>query len=83
MSKESRITHSIANTADKKAVYIPARTWNMLRREFNLSDTDMEAFIVTALDKIAVEHNQETNSAILAQDESDEIEDNLKGLGYL
>jgi hypothetical protein len=71
------------NADEKKTVYIPARTWNSLRRDFNLSEGEMEVFIVTVLNKISAEHNVEFNSASLAQDEANEIEDNLKGLGYL
>jgi phenylalanyl-tRNA synthetase beta subunit len=71
------------NTNDRKAVHIPATIWNSLRTEFDLSEGDMEAFIVNSLDKIAMEHNHEINSKTLTQDETNEIEDNLKGLGYL
>jgi phenylalanyl-tRNA synthetase beta subunit len=74
-------THSVE---EKKLVYIPAKTWNSVKKEFDLSEEDMAAFIVTALDKVATEHAQDTNSArVTPEDEENEIEDNLKGLGYL
>jgi hypothetical protein len=72
------------NAEEKKLVYIPAKTWNSAKKEFDLSEEDMAAFIVTALDKVASEHAQEINSArVTSEDEENEIEDNLKGLGYL
>jgi hypothetical protein len=73
----------IHNTEERKTVYIPAGTWTSLKKEFDLSEGDMEAFIVTTLEKIAAERSQEINSAGVTEDEANEIEDNLKGLGYL
>ena len=75
---------SNTQSADKKKpVYLPSSTWNSLKNEFNLSESDIENFVVSALDKMIAQNNPEINPNNLSPEEANEIEDNLKGLGYL
>ena len=65
------------------AVYLSIKTISLLKKEFNIPETEIEQFIDSMLNKIIEEHIGETNSKIFSEDETKEIEDDLKGLGYI
>lgn len=65
------------------AVYLSIKTISLLKKEFNIPETEVEHFIDSMLNKIIEEHIGETNSKIFSEDETKEIEDDLKGLGYI
>jgi exoribonuclease R len=54
-----------------------------LKKEFNISDLEIEGFITTIINKTIEEHMGEANSKVFSQAETEEIEDDLKGLGYI
>lgn len=71
------------NNNARTAVYLSIKTISLLKKEFNIPETEIEQFIDSILNKIIEEHIGETNSKIFSEDETKEIEDDLKGLGYI
>lgn len=65
------------------AVYLPMKTLSILKKEFNISDAEVEGFIASIINKTVVEHMGETNSNVFSAAETNEIENDLKGLGYI
>jgi len=65
------------------AIYVPLKTISLLKKTFNLRDSDTEAFIVSLIDKAAIEHSSRGNAEVFTAEETKEIEDNLQGLGYI
>ena len=71
-------------TSDSKiAVHLPTKMLSSLKKEFNISDSELESLITTIINKTIEEHMGETNSKVFSQAETEEIEDDLKGLGYI
>ena len=64
-------------------VNIPVTTLNSLRKEFNISEAETIAFITYLIDRAVIEHIAEANSKVYSDSEVKELEDNLKGLGYI
>jgi hypothetical protein len=52
-------------------------------KEFNLTDNEVEKFIISSLEKIVVEKNSARNLEVFTKAETKEIEEELNGLGYL
>lgn len=67
----------------EKTIYIPSRTISLLIKEFNLKEEDIDSYIAGIIERIVSEHAQNANSEVFSGDEVKEIEDNLKGLGYI
>ena len=67
----------------EKTINIPARTMALLTKEFSIKEEDVGSFMAAVIERIVSEHAQKTNSEVFSGDEIKEIEDNLKGLGYI
>jgi hypothetical protein len=63
---------------------VPVRIIHSLKKEFNIQD-DREAndFIITLIEKSIADHTAESNSGAFSETETKEIEEDLKGLGYI
>jgi hypothetical protein len=68
---------------NRVAVHIPEATISSLKKEFNVQDADLSNFITSLLERSIAEHVGETNSKVFSESETKEIEDDLKGLGYI
>lgn len=64
-------------------IYIPFKTIASLREEFNLEKNEVEKFVNATISKTLQEHIEQKNSEVFSKDETKEIEDDLKGLGYI
>ncbi|MDE1828714.1 MAG: hypothetical protein KGI25_00165 [Thaumarchaeota archaeon] len=64
-------------------IYLPAKTIALLREEFSLKEDTVENFVNSLINKTVQEHMDQRNSAVFSKDETKEIEDDLKGLGYI
>lgn len=71
------------NHSDRISVSIPLLMVNSLKREFSLADADVESFVISVIEKAIMEHASTVNSAIFSEAETKEIEDDLRGLGYI
>ena len=67
----------------QKSINIPSGTLDLLMKELKIREEDVGSFLAGVIDKIISEHIQKTNSEVFSGDEIKEIEDNLKGLGYI
>jgi hypothetical protein len=65
------------------SIKIPAKTIDALRKEFGISEEDLRNFIISLIEKRILENIDETNSKVFSQSQTKEIEDDLKGLGYI
>jgi hypothetical protein len=65
------------------SVKIPTKTIDALRKEFGISEEDLSNFIISLIEKRILENIDETNSKVFSQSQTKEIEDDLKGLGYI
>jgi predicted HTH transcriptional regulator len=65
------------------AVHLPITTLNSLKKEFNISEADISSFITCLIDRAVAEHIAEANSKVFSDSEVKELEDDLKGLGYI
>lgn len=64
-------------------VHIPVTTLNSIKKEFNISEAEVGPFITCLIDKAVTEHIAEANSNVFSDSEVKELEDDLKGLGYI
>lgn len=71
------------NVNGKIAIHIPMKTFNAIRKEFDILEHDVEGFVTSLIERIIMEHIGEANSKVLSSAEEKELEDDLKGLGYL
>jgi hypothetical protein len=67
----------------KIAIYIPEAVISSLKKEFNIEDADLGNFITSLIERRILEHIGETNSKVFSESETKELEDDLKGLGYI
>lgn len=67
----------------KVTIHIPESTISSLKKEFDVQDTDLSSFITSLLERSIAEHVGESNSKVFSESETKEIEDDLKGLGYI
>jgi hypothetical protein len=76
---------NVKQYTDKKetSVNIPTNTINSMKKEFELPDSDVSLFITSLIEKKIADHITETNSTVFSESETKEIEDDLKGLGYI
>ena len=65
------------------SIKIPTKTIDALRKEFGISEEDLSDFIISLIEKRILENIDETNSKVFSQSQTKEIEDDLKGLGYI
>jgi len=54
-----------------------------LKKAFSLKDDQVQSFLSALIDKTIQEHIAEENSKVLNETESKELEDDLRGLGYI
>ena len=65
-------------------VYLPAQTIEVMKKEFDLADDNVENFLSSVIQRIVQEHTiQRESSNVFAKEEVKELEDDLKGLGYI
>jgi hypothetical protein len=68
----------------KTAVYLPAQTIDQVRKEFELGEGNLESFLVAVLEKAIQDHNsQQASDEVFTAAETEELENDLKGLGYI
>jgi hypothetical protein len=65
------------------AVHVPIGTINSLKKEFNIPEAEMSTFITCLIDRAVTEHIAESSSNVFSDSEVKELEDDLKGLGYI
>lgn len=85
---ESDLTQlSAAATNDfgmKTAIYLPIQTIDLVKKEFELREDNIESFLVSVLEKAVQDHNMNQGSDdVFSEAETKELENNLKGLGYI
>jgi hypothetical protein len=68
---------------DNVLVKIPAKTFYSLKKEFGISEEDLGNFVISLIEKRILEKIDETNSRVFSESQTKEIEDDLKGLGYI
>lgn len=71
------------NTEKKMIIHIPDNLASSLKREFDLQENQVEQFIISTLQKMVIEKSDSRNEGVFTEAETKEIEDDLKGLGYL
>ena len=67
----------------KRNVAIHTSSIEGLKKEFMLTDDEVNNFLTLLIDKSIQEHIAKENSKILNEAESKELEEDLRGLGYL
>ena len=84
---ESDLTQLSAATNDfgmKTAIYLPVQTIALVKKEFDLGETNIESFLVSVLEKAVQDHNMNQGSEeVFTEAETKELENDLKGLGYI
>ena len=83
---ESDLTQLSAATTDfgmKTAIYLPVQTLDMVKKEFDLGEANIESFLVSVLEKAVQDHNIQQDSDVFTEAETKELENDLKGLGYI
>jgi hypothetical protein len=71
-------------SSDKKvALYVPARVIHSLTQEFGIQQGDIDNFVTLLLERSVTEHIAESNSKLFTESQTKEIEEDLKGLGYI
>ena len=68
---------------EKVSVSISVNVINSLKKEFGITDNDVDKFVTSVIEKKIMEHIDETNSKVFSESETRDIEDDLKGLGYI
>jgi alpha-amylase/alpha-mannosidase (GH57 family) len=64
-------------------VEVPWQTITSLIKEFDIKEKEISNFIDNSLQRLIMEHIGEANSNVFSESEAHEIEDDLKGLGYI
>ena len=83
---ESDLTQLSAATTDfgmKTAIYLPVQTLDLVKKEFDLGEANIESFLVSVLEKAVQDHNIQQDSDVFTEPETKELENDLKGLGYI
>lgn len=65
------------------AINLQVKTISLLKKEFNIQDSEIESLVTSIINKAIEEHIGEANSKIFSESETKEMEDDLKGLGYI
>jgi hypothetical protein len=77
------VSKTMTENVDEIIIKIPSNLVSSLKKEFNLAEDEVHKFILSALEKIILEKNSAQNSGVFTEAETKEIEEELKGLGYL
>jgi hypothetical protein len=67
----------------EKPVYLPGSVLLTLKKEFNINDAQITSFVISLIERTLSDHYAEVNGKIFSQNETEEIESDLKGLGYI
>ena len=67
----------------RSAIHVPVYALDSLKREFGISDTELESLVATIIEKAIAERISQNNRNGLTESEVKELEDDLKGLGYI
>jgi hypothetical protein len=77
-------TAGLSTRGNEKAfISISVNVISSLKKEFGLTDNDVDSFVTSVIEKTIMEHIDETNSKVFSESETKDIEDDLKGLGYI
>lgn len=82
MERLARLERGEYNSS-KIALHLSRNVIVLLKEEFALQENEIEDFITSVIERLIVEHNGETNSKVFSERETKELEENLKGLGYI
>lgn len=64
-------------------VYLPASVIHSLKKELNVHDSEVADSIQTIIQKAIEDRIAENNSKVFTEAETKELEEDLKGLGYI
>lgn len=64
-------------------VALPATTIESLKGEFNISDNEVQTLLTSIIKKAIAERVGTNDSDVFTQEECKELEEDLKGLGYI
>lgn len=76
-------TDRIEASFSKQAVNISTSIVHSLRKEFNLPENEIDNFVTFLIEKAVADRVSETNSKVFSDSEVKELEEDLKGLGYI
>ena len=80
---EENLGSTRSGYSERVSIGLPVGLLNSLRREFALEDSEVESFVASLVEKSIMEHASAVNSKVFTESESKEIEDDLRGLGYI
>ncbi len=66
-----------------KSIYLPKQILSSLMKELNITDAQIPSFIISLVERALSDHIAEVNGKIFSASETEEIESDLKGLGYI
>jgi hypothetical protein len=68
----------------KTAIYLPVQTVDLVKKEFHLGESNIESFLVSMLEKVVQDHSaNQSSDDVFTEAETKELENDLKGLGYI
>lgn len=65
------------------SISVPSMILNSLKREFSLTDAEIGSFVISLIEKSVMEHAAASESKVFSETETKELEDDLRGLGYI
>ncbi len=65
------------------SIKIPSEVVHRAKSVFDLSDENIEAFLITIIHTAIENKIEQTNSEVFTKEEADQFEDELSGLGYI
>lgn len=66
-----------------KVVKIDMSVLDSLKRTFSIKDEQLEPFLATLIEKAIQDYISDENAQVLSQSETKELEEDLRGLGYI
>jgi hypothetical protein len=80
----TQLSAAATNDLMKTAIYLPVQTIDLVKKEFALGEDNIESFLVSVLEKAVQDHNMDQGSDdVFSEAETKELENDLKGLGYI
>lgn len=83
LEQEQEQKNGSAMTPTHVTLKVPADVILMLKREFVISDDSLEVFVTSVIEKAIQDRIGEQNAKVFNEAETIEMEDDLKGLGYI
>lgn len=74
---------TILQEPTEKPIYVPNSILSSLQRELNLSETQVTSFVISLIERTLSDKIEEASGKIFSASETEEIENDLKGLGYI